>query len=185
MVALGRGMQPVDRLHGDVDGGVEAEGEIRGAQVVVDGLRHADDLAARLAELVSDAEGVLAADRDERVNPEAVQVLLDPLDARFAVHRVGLGHRIGPGGAQDRAAPGQDAADCGHVQDHRVALKRTAPAVPEADELHLVLGYPGPHYRTADRVQPGTIAASGEDSDSHDAPSRVASRHTSAYERPC
>ena len=44
VVALGRRVQPVDRLHGDVHGGVEAERVIRRAEVVVDRLRDADHL---------------------------------------------------------------------------------------------------------------------------------------------
>ena len=47
VVRLGGGVQPVDRLHRDVDRGVEAEGEVGGAEVVVDRLRHADDVARR------------------------------------------------------------------------------------------------------------------------------------------
>ena len=42
VVRLGGGVQPVDRLHRDVDRGVEAEGEVGAGQVVVDRLRHAD-----------------------------------------------------------------------------------------------------------------------------------------------
>jgi hypothetical protein len=39
VVRLGGGVQPVDRLHRDVDRGVEAEGEVGGVEVVVDRLR--------------------------------------------------------------------------------------------------------------------------------------------------
>ena len=79
VVALRRGVQPVDRLHRDVHRGVEAERVVGGAEVVVDGLRHADDLHARLVQPRRDAEGVLAADRDQRVDAEAGQVVGDPL----------------------------------------------------------------------------------------------------------
>ena len=74
---------------------------------------------------------------------------------------------IGPRGAKNRAAPGQDAAYRGDVQHHGVALERAAPAVPEADELQVVLGDAGPHDRTDHRVQSRTIAAAGQDSHSH------------------
>ena len=48
VVAVGGGVQAVDRLHRDVDRGVEAEGVVGGAEVVVDRLRHADDVHAVL-----------------------------------------------------------------------------------------------------------------------------------------
>ena len=47
VVAVGRRVQAVDRLHRDVDRGVEAEGVVGGAEVVVDRLRHADDRRRR------------------------------------------------------------------------------------------------------------------------------------------
>ena len=46
VVAVGGGVQAVDRLHRDVDRGVEAEGVVGGAEVVVDRLRHPDDVDA-------------------------------------------------------------------------------------------------------------------------------------------
>ena len=59
----------VDRLGRDVDGGVEAEGVVGAVEVVVDRLRHADDRQVVLGEEPRrDAERVLAADRDERVD---------------------------------------------------------------------------------------------------------------------
>ena len=42
VVRLGGGVQPVDRVAGDLHGGVEAEGELGRADVVVDRLGHAD-----------------------------------------------------------------------------------------------------------------------------------------------
>ena len=50
VMALGRGVQPVDRLHGDVHRRIEAEGEVGRAEVVVDRLGHPDDGNALLAE---------------------------------------------------------------------------------------------------------------------------------------
>ena len=82
VVALGRGVQAVDRLHRDVDRGVEAEGVVGGAEVVVDRLRHADDVdPAPRASAGRDPERVLAADRDQPVDPGLAEVGGDPLDA--------------------------------------------------------------------------------------------------------
>ena len=105
VVRLGGRVQPVDRLHGDVDRGVEAERVVGGVEVVVDGLGYADDVHAVLVQLGGDAEGVLAADRDERVDAEVLEVRLDLLDAAVDLERVGARR------AEDRAAARQDAAD--------------------------------------------------------------------------
>src|SRR5215218_8592665 len=51
VVAVAGGVQPVDRLHRDTDGGVEAERVVGGVEVVVDGLRDADDGEPRLGQL--------------------------------------------------------------------------------------------------------------------------------------
>ena len=48
LVRLGGGVQAIDRLGGDGDRGVEAERRLRARQVVVDGLRDADDRHALL-----------------------------------------------------------------------------------------------------------------------------------------
>jgi hypothetical protein len=166
-MALGRGMQAVDGLHGDVHRGVEAESEVRGPQVVVDGLRHADDLAACLVQFARDAEGVLAADRDQRVDAQALEVLQNALDPGLAVGGGGLVRGVGPRRSENRSPAGQDAPDRGNVEHHGVALKRAAPAVPETEELHLVFLRASPHDRPDHGVQAGTIAATGENSDSH------------------
>ena len=97
---LGRGVQPVDRLHRDVDGGVEAERVVGGIEVVVDGLGHPDHVDADLAQLGRDAQRVLAADRDQGVDGQVMQVGDDLLDAALDLERVG------PAGAEDGAAGG-------------------------------------------------------------------------------
>ena len=171
VMALGRRVQAVDRLHGDVHRGVEAEREVGRAEVVVDRLRHADDGDALAVQPRGDAEGVLAADDDQRVHAEAAQVVLDPLDPAAA--GPGLLERVGPRRAEDRAAARQDAAHRGDVERHRVRLERPAPAVAEPDELEPVFLDPLAHHRADDGVQPGAVATTGQHSHSHRAkPSR-------------
>ena len=104
VVRLGGRVQPVDRLHRDVDRGVEAERVVGGVEVVVDRLGYADDVHAVLVQLGGDAEGVLAADRDQGVDAELLEVRLDLLDAAVDLERVGARR------AEDRAAARQDAA---------------------------------------------------------------------------
>src|SRR5207302_8803437 len=91
VVGLGRGVQPVDRLDGDLPGGVEADGVVGGVEVVVDGLRYADDPKAVLGELSGHSERVLAADGDQPVDPERRQRLLDLLDAAVDLDGVRAG----------------------------------------------------------------------------------------------
>ncbi len=68
-------MQPVERLGRDVERGHEAEGQLGAGEIVVDGLRHADDGHAARVELLRDAERALASEHDEPVDLLAAQVL--------------------------------------------------------------------------------------------------------------
>ena len=67
MVGLGRRVQPVDRVGGKADRGIEAEGVRRFDDVVVDGLGNADKRNAALVEPVSNGECAVAANYDQRV----------------------------------------------------------------------------------------------------------------------
>ena len=149
----------VDRLGRDVDRGVEAEGVVGAVEVVVDRLRDADDGQPVLGvELGRDAERVLAADRDERV--ELLEGLLDAFDAALELVRVRARR------ADDRAALGQDPRDLVAAERLQVAVDHPAPAVQDADRLVAVLPEPpadGPDHR----VQPGAVAAACEHADPH------------------
>ena len=93
-----------------------------------------------------------------------------PSAARFSAIRAGaavLGERVGPRGAEDRAAAGQDAAHLGHPERPAVALERAAPAVAVADELVPAVFDALADDRPDHRVQPGAIAAAGEHADPH------------------
>ena len=170
-MAVAGGVQPVDGLHRDAHSGVEAEGVVGRIEVVVDGLRHADDPDAGPGQPGGHAQRVLAADRDQGVDAELLEVGDHP--GLAALERV----RIGPGGAEDRAAAGQDAADPVQVERHRVRLEHPAPAVLEPDDLVTVLGDPLADHRADDGVQAGAVPAAGEDSDAHvRPPGRVRAR---------
>ena len=62
IVALRGGAEPVERVGGAGHRGIEAEGQDRGLQVVINGLGHADDRDALLEELLGDAQGSITAD---------------------------------------------------------------------------------------------------------------------------
>jgi hypothetical protein len=161
VVRLGGRVQAVDRVGRNLHRGVEAERDLSGREVVVDRLRDSDDVHAGLRELVRDAERVVAPDGDERVDVVLLQRRFDGLDAPLDL--VG----IGPRRTQDGPAPGQDAAAELHVERAGEVLGQALPAVTEADEavavLDLALADHGPDHG----IEPGTVAAAGEHSDSH------------------
>ena len=157
VVRLRGGVQPVDRLGADRDRGVEAERVVGAREVVVDRLRDADDRRAEVGmEAGGDAEGVLAADRDERV--DLLECRPDGVDA--AVELV----RVRARGADDRAAARQDPGDLRAAERLEELLDHAAPALADAD--HLVAVRPrAPRDGADDRVQAGAVAAAGEYSD--------------------
>src|ERR1700729_2313385 len=184
VVAFRRGVQPVDGLHRDVHGGVEPEGVVGRAQVVVDGLGYAHDLDALVVQPRGTPQGVLPTDRDQRADAQAVQVIGDPRYPGATAAGRGVGQRIRSRRAEDRAAERQDAADGLHVQRDGVALQRAAPAVPEPDEFVIELLRSAADDGADDRVQPGAVTATGENSDSHYySLSCYLARHTSPHER--
>ena len=159
VVRLRRRVQPVDRLGRDRDRGVEAERVVGAGEVVVDRLRHADDREAVLAvEALGDAERVLAADRDERVEPRSRKFCKDLLDAAVELERVR------PARADDRPAAGQDPRDLRRAEVAEVAVDE-ARASPRGRRPVPARGVGGPDDRADDRVQAGAVAAAREDAD--------------------
>ena len=75
--------------------------------------------------------------------------------------------RVGTGRPEDRAAARQDAAHRLDVQRHGVPFERPAPPIAEPDELKAVLLHALADHGADNCVQPGAVAAAGEDSHSH------------------
>src|SRR5579885_3466160 len=166
VVRLGGRVQPVDRLRADRDGGVEAERVVGAGEVVVDRLRHPDDRDLVLAvQPGSHAERVLAADRHQGVElPERGQHAV-----HAAVHLV----RVRARRADDRAAAREDPRDLLRPERLEELLDHPAPALAHADDV--VAARPRPaRDGTDDRVQPGAVAAAGEDPDAHVASLEIA-----------
>src|SRR6478752_6555486 len=84
VVALGGGMEAVDRLGGDVQRGVEAEGHVGGAEIVVDRLRDPDHVQTIVVEALGYAERVLATNRDQPIEPMTRERLAGYLGAVLA-----------------------------------------------------------------------------------------------------
>jgi hypothetical protein len=161
-------------LGGDGHGGVEAERRLRERQIVVDRLRHADDGHALGQEPVGDAEGAVAADRDQRVGLDVAEALHDligdvdrlllPVARDQELERVTLVHR-----AQDRAAQVGDAADLVTRQIDEPRPRWLEEAVVAAlDPGDLPPAAKGRERDGAnDGVEPRRVAAAGVDEDVH------------------
>jgi len=171
LVALGGGVELVDRVGGGLDRGIEAEGDVGGGEVVVDGLGDADDAEAFLGQFVGDAEGAIAADGDEGVEPVVVEGG-DDLVGPVAGDDGAVGLAFGPlegvaavGGAEDGAAEVGDAADALAVEaDGRFAGEEAVVAFADAVDLPaLVEG--GEHDGADDGVEARGVAAAGVDGD--------------------
>lgn len=161
LVGLGGRLQPVEGLGGDGDGRVEAEGDVGGGDVVVDGLRDPDDRQARLGEEVRRLEGALAADRDDGVEAQVRDVAAGGLDAADQVRG------LDPGGAEDGAAAGEYAAHRVEVELAVVTLQQALPPVVEADDLVTVVDDGAVHDGTDDGIQTGAVSAGGEHTNAH------------------
>lgn len=161
LVGLGGGLQPVQGLGGDTDGRVEAEGDIRRGDVVVDGLGHAHDRQPAVRQQPGGLQGALAADRDDRVQTEVGDMAPGLLDAAPQV----LG--ADPGGAENRSAARQDAADGVQVELAVVTFEQALPAVVEAYDLVAVVDHGAVHHGPDDGVQAGAVATARQHTNTH------------------
>ena len=100
-----------------------------------------------------DAERVLAADRDQRVDALVGEHALELLEAALLLVRVR------PRGAEDRPAAVEDPARVLVGEGGAVAGEHAGPAVAEADELVAVHVDPLAHDGADDRVEAGAVAA--------------------------
>jgi hypothetical protein len=162
VVRFRRGVQAVDRVGRDLDSGVEAERDVGSGEVVVDRLRNADHAHTVRAQASGDAERVLAADRDQGVDAEPVE--RRPHRGR-AIGVAGVGVRAR--GAEDRAAAGEDALRGLERELDGVAFEHARPSVPETNQLEVVVADALADDPADHGVQPGTVAATREHSDSH------------------
>ena len=161
LVRLGGGLEPVQRLGGDTHRGVEAERHVRDRDVVVDGLRHADDRQPGVRQQPRRLQRALAADRDDRVQAQLGDMAAGPL------HAVPQMRGLHPGRPEDGAAARQDAADGVEVELAVIALQQALPAVAEADHLIAVIGGGAVDDGPDDGVQTGAVSAGGEYTNTH------------------
>ena len=113
--------------------------------------------------------------------PRSAKVSCDLVDA------VGVVVGAPPLGAEHGAALGQRAAHDVDGERHRAALADAVPGVEEADDLVAVVALALAHDGAEHRVEPGAVAAAGQDPDTHEGRLEVragsrgaATRHASA-----
>src|ERR1700722_14960236 len=156
IVRVGSGMDTLDRLGSDHDGGIEAEGCISSVDVVVDGLGNAHTGHAILTQVQRHRLRVIAAQRNQRVNLVDLQHLLHLLNAaRNLLH-------IGARGMENRTALQLNAIGVFKGERNKTVVEHAAPAVQKADKFVAVVIDPLAHNRVNHGVQPGAIAASGQ-----------------------
>ena len=171
MVRLRGGVDLVDRVGGRAHGGVEAEGDLGGAEIVVDGLGHAHDLHALLKQFLGDGLRSVAADGDHRINAQFPRIghhFIGDIELLFlaVLYRFEFERAAAIGGAEDGAAAGQNAADLFKGEFERLLRPDQAvKAIGNADDLPLVLQDGGLHRGTNHCIEAGSISASGRDSD--------------------
>ena len=142
LVRFGGGVELADGVRGRLHGRRKAEGELRGGEVVVDGLRHADDLEPLLRQRMRDTEGPIAADGDDGVHAEVCERVDDSLRAVLVrdgpvrgLH--GPAHRVAPvGRSKDGPAQVRDPANRVPIQALNAALlEESVVAVPDPVDL--------------------------------------------------
>ena len=116
VVRLTGGADAVHSLGCDGDCGIETEGVVGRAQVVINGLGHADDGQAGVGQALGAGEGAFTADGDDGVDTVTLHHDFDVFGAA-----VGAVEGVGTGGADDGTALGCQAADLLAGQVHVVA----------------------------------------------------------------
>ena len=116
VMAVGRAVQPVNGLGGDVQRGGEAEGRIGHGHVVVNRLGQGDDVEPGFGEPQRVFLRAAAAEADQRVETVFLVIFDDDVGhvARAAVNQHAV--RLVAAGAEDGAADGEDAGERGLVE---------------------------------------------------------------------
>ena len=132
-----------------------SQGVVGRREVVVDRLRHADHREVRVRRAgVSPHQGVLAADRDQRVEPLLLEIGEDSVDAAFDLVRVG------PAGADDRPAARQDPGDLARAERLELRFQEPAPALADGRSPRTTVERVAARRRVS-RRGPGAIATAG------------------------
>ena len=164
MVTVGGAVQAVDGFGGDPQGRIEPEGGVGHGNVVVDGLRHGDDVQAFLHQTQGVLLSAAAAETHQGVQMVRLVVLHDHVRhvARLSAYRHAV--RFVPAGTQDSTADGEYARQVVTIQSYGPVVYQAAEAVPETDDLHSVVSKSALADPADGRIQAGAVSAGGEDS---------------------
>ncbi len=175
-VRAGRRPQAVHLLRDDVEGRLEAQGIVGLRQVFIDGLGDAHDVHAGLAQPLGAVQSAVAADDDEGIEPQ----LLDVFDDEFGAVVFRVKGAL-PGGAQHRTAVPVPRSDDVRVEGPdgtlgiragHIDVDQALPAVPDAEDFVADAPFvlqPLVHGRLdhplQGRVKTGAVAPAGKDAD--------------------
>src|SRR5687768_13612743 len=128
VVALSRRMEPVDRIGGHLDGGVEPERVIGSRQVVVDRLGNSDDVHAFGPQLRRAPKCAFAPDDDKTVDVRGTKRLLQQIDSTTDPEGVD------PGRPQDGSAAVKDPSGTLRSELDGAAVEESLVPVPKPEE---------------------------------------------------
>ncbi len=185
LMGSSRSAEAVNHLDGAGDAGAEADAVVGARDVIVHGLGNADNLEALFVQTNAVAEGIVAADGNESVNPEPGEILEDfrseviLLCGEFILEmrrdiRFGDAAGIGAGRVEKGAAGAAGAIDNFFVEEKEIVrvvvilfaehIDEAGPSVANADNLIAFAN--GAESDAADSwVETGNVTASGEDAD--------------------
>ena len=205
LVGTGRGAQLIG--HGDRpgDAGAEPDAVLGAGHVVVHRLGDGDDLEALLEKADPIAQRVVAADRNQGVDAEEIEIrqhLLGQIIGLVGVAIAQMSRDLLPGHPRRVGARGVEkgAAETTHTLDQLLGqrhdagavvrlgvadeIDQTGPSPPDTDDLVALVTRPE-GYPANRRIEPGYIAASGENPDNtlarsagHDNPPSKARRES-------
>jgi len=173
IVRLRGRVQLVERVERRLHRGVEAERGDRPADVVVDRLRDADDVHPLVAQPLGDRERAVAADGDQRIDAELARTLdevIRTIDHPERAIRLeeGILERIpAVGGAEDGPAKMADAANgLPSERDDLFLAEEAGVALGDTEDLPAAVER-GEDGSADDRIQAGSVAATGGERNSH------------------
>ena len=165
MVAVGGTVEAVDGVGGDAERGIEAEGGVGHADVIVYRLWQRDDVEPLLRQLQRVLLRAAATKADQHVEVVAMVVLDDQIGHVLCLagdlHLV----RLVPAGAENRAADGENAGQHAAAEIDAAVLHQSAKAVAKADDPHAEGFLRGLADAANGGIESGAVAAGGEDSD--------------------
>src|SRR6266404_929378 len=169
-VTCGRGVQPVERVHHNVDRGIKSECHRSRFEIVIDRLGNADAIDARFLQLKRGDHRAVAADNDQRLNSKFVQYLASLCDHFSGNDRTVTGADLSDkmptiGCADDGSSQRHDSVGTFPIQDDVIPWwKKSLKTVAKANHFPAKL-FSRENYAAQDGIKPGTVATTGQNTD--------------------